>query len=84
MQGDRLRKPFCRYHRPGLGILGEMIGEAMEAGAKILPGDKAFKLHDTYGFAGSDQEIAGEAGLAIDEEGFVMEMEEQKKKARRP
>jgi alanyl-tRNA synthetase len=67
----------------GLGILGEMIGEAMESGAKILPGDKAFKLHDTYGFPlDLTREIAGEAGLAIDEEGFIKEMEEQKKKAR--
>lgn len=67
----------------GLGILDEMVGEAREAGVKILQGDKVFKLHDTYGFPlDLTREIAGEAGLAIDEEGFMKEMDEQKKKAR--
>ncbi|MGI6669086.1 MAG: alanine--tRNA ligase [Acetivibrionales bacterium] len=67
----------------GLVILGEMIEETKEAGAKVLAGDKVFKLHDTYGFPMDlTREIAGEAGLAIDEEGFIKEMENQKKKAR--
>ncbi|MGE5613686.1 MAG: alanine--tRNA ligase [Bacillota bacterium] len=67
----------------GLGILGEMIEETKAAGVEVLSGDKVFKLHDTYGFPlDLTREIAGEAGLAIDEEGFVKEMEWQKKKAR--
>jgi alanyl-tRNA synthetase len=28
----------------------EILDEALAGGAKVLPGDVAFKLHDTYGF----------------------------------
>lgn len=67
----------------GLTILTDFITEVKAGGGKILPGNMAFKLHDTYGFPFDlTREIAEEAGLKIDEDGFIAEMGEQKKKAR--
>ncbi len=48
-----------------------------------LPGAVAFKLYDTYGLALDEQEeMAREAGLTIDREGFTAEMEKQRTRAR--
>lgn len=67
----------------GLAILNEFIDELKASGKSELPGNMAFKLHDTYGFPlDLTREIAEEAGLTVDEEGFRAEMNEQKKKAR--
>jgi alanyl-tRNA synthetase len=49
----------------------------------LLPGSVAFKLYDTYGLALDEQEdMAREAGLSIDREGFEAEMEKQRTRAR--
>ncbi len=46
-------------------------------------GEKAFKLHDTYGFPiDITEEIFMESGYEIDKEGFIARMEEQKKMGR--
>jgi len=67
----------------GLSILNDFISEVKAENGKVLPGNMAFKLHDTYGFPlDLTREIAEEAGLSVDEEGFKAEMGEQKKKAR--
>jgi alanyl-tRNA synthetase len=45
--------------------------------------EMAFKLYDTYGFPLElTKEIALEAGISTDEEGFKQEMQEQKERAR--
>ena len=47
------------------------------------PGDKAFALHDTYGFPiDLTLEMASEQGLAVDEEGFRRLMAEQRDRAK--
>ncbi len=67
----------------GIAILNEFIAELKASGQGVLPGSMAFKLHDTYGFPlDLTREIAEEAGLTVDEDGFRAEMDEQKKKAR--
>ncbi len=68
----------------GLAILAEME-EAMKAkGMKMLPGEDAFKLYDTYGFPTDlTAEILEEKGFTIDEAGFAVCMQEQKDKARK-
>lgn len=67
----------------GLSILTDFISEVKAGNGEVLPGSMIFKLHDTYGFPlDLTREIAGENGLAIDEEGFRKEMGEQRKKAR--
>ena len=67
----------------GIAILNAMIAELKMENKDVLPGSMAFKLHDTYGFPlDLTREIAGEAGLTVDEQGFMAEMAEQKNKAR--
>jgi alanyl-tRNA synthetase len=57
--------------------------EAKTAAGGVLPGGAAFKLYDTYGLALDEQEeMAREAGLAIDREGFEAEMDKQRTRAR--
>ena len=67
----------------GLSILSEMQEELKKTGAKVLSGENAFKLYDTYGFPMDlTQEILEEQGFTIDEEGFKKCMDEQRNKAR--
>ena len=67
----------------GLGILAEMISDMEKKEEKILNGEDAFRLYDTYGFPlDLTKEILEEAGYTIDEEGFKASMEEQRVKAR--
>ncbi len=67
----------------GLTILSEMQEELKKTGAKVLSGENAFKLYDTYGFPMDlTQEILEEQGFTIDEAGFAKCMEEQRNKAR--
>ena len=55
---------------------------ALETGA-VLPGERAFTLHDTYGFPiDLTVEIAGAAGHEVDMAGFERCMDEQKSRAR--
>ncbi len=65
--------------------LAGTTGHAASAGqaAATLSGDRAFTLHDTYGFPIElTLEMAAEAGLAVDEEGFRRLMAEQRRRAR--
>ena len=48
-----------------------------------IPGAVSFKLYDTYGLALDEQEdMARERGLTIDREGFDVEMQRQRERAR--
>jgi alanyl-tRNA synthetase len=61
----------------------EILEEALKDGAKVLPGDVAFKLHDTYGFPlDLSADVCREAGVEVDAEGFHAAMEAQKAKGR--
>lgn len=51
--------------------------------SKTLPGEKVFELHDTYGFPFDlTLEMASEAGIEIDAEGFKKLMLEQRNRAK--
>ncbi len=57
--------------------------EAAKARDKLLPGDVAFKLYDTYGLALEEQQdMAQERGMGVDLTGFEMEMDKQRTRAR--
>jgi alanyl-tRNA synthetase len=57
--------------------------ETLAAGSRTIPGDKAFKLYDTFGFPlDLSQELAKEKNLEIDEAGFQKELEIQRERAR--
>lgn len=61
----------------------EILDAALAGGAKVLPGDVAFKLHDTYGFPlDLSADVCRERGLSVDEAGFAAAMEKQKTQAR--
>ena len=67
----------------GLGILTGIISELKAAGGKVISGDDAFKLYDTFGFpVDLTREIAEEEGLSVDNDAFASLMEEQKTRAR--
>ena len=68
----------------GLSILNEMEAEMEKKGEKVLSGDNAFKLYDTYGFpVDLTQEILEEKGFTIDEAGFKKAMDVQRETARK-
>ncbi|AVQ44277.1 alanine--tRNA ligase [Clostridium botulinum] len=67
----------------GMQILNDYIKEVKNNNHKVLSGDKAFKLYDTYGFPVElTEEILEEQGINIDKEGFNKEMKEQRERAR--
>jgi alanyl-tRNA synthetase len=67
----------------GTAIIYDYIKELKDTGNTVLPGDKAFKLYDTYGFPLElTQEILAENGLTADVDGFNKNMLHQKEQAR--
>ena len=75
---------FAKTIDQGLAILDEMEKKMQEKGQKVLSGDDAFKLYDTYGFPMDlTQEILEEKGFTIDEEGFQKAMDVQRETARK-
>ena len=57
----------------------EILDAALAGGQKVLPGEVAFKLHDTYGFPlDLSADVCRERGLSVDEAGFNAAMEKQK------
>ncbi|MBY8854229.1 hypothetical protein K7G98_40725, partial [Saccharothrix sp. MB29] len=64
-------------------IFETAAGAVKAEGRATLPGDKAFQLHDTYGFPiDLTLEMAAEAGLTVDEAGFRKLMAEQRARAK--
>ncbi|WP_411878968.1 alanine--tRNA ligase [Polaromonas sp. YR568] len=60
-----------------------ILDTALAGGAKVLPGDVAFKLHDTYGFPlDLSADVCRERGVEVDEAGFNAAMDRQKNQAR--
>ncbi len=68
----------------GLNILAGMEEKMSAAGEKVLTGDNAFMLYDTYGFPlDLTKEILEEKGYEIDEAGFAASMQKQREAARK-
>ena len=76
-------KTFLRTLNSGTQILDEAVEEARAGASRLLPGDTAFLLHDTYGFPIElTLEVAEEAGIAVDEGVFRSLMQEQRDRAK--
>ncbi|MGE4243349.1 alanine--tRNA ligase [Ramlibacter sp.] len=61
----------------------EILDAALEGDKQVLPGEVAFKLHDTYGFPlDLTNDVCRERNVAVDEAGFNAAMEKQKSQAR--
>ncbi len=75
---------FDRTIDQGLAILADMEAEMEKSQSKVLAGENAFKLYDTYGFPFDlTEEILAEKELSVDKDGFEACMKEQKEKARK-
>jgi alanyl-tRNA synthetase len=74
---------FRKTLASGTQIFDLAATEVKKAGAATLPGEQAFKLHDTYCFPiDLTLEMAAEAGLEVDEAGFRELMAEQRARAK--
>ncbi|QHF94502.1 alanine--tRNA ligase [Streptomyces sp. NHF165] len=74
---------FLKTLKAGTNILDTAVSETKQAGGSVLPGDKAFLLHDTWGFPiDLTLEMAAEQGLSVDERGFRRLMKEQRERAK--
>jgi alanyl-tRNA synthetase len=68
---------FAETLATGMQLLDSAVGRLR--GAKVIPGDVAFKLYDTYGFPlDLTADVARERGLTVDEVGFERAMEAQR------
>jgi len=67
----------------GLGLLDEAIIKLRHERKKVLSGEIAFRLYDTYGFPlDLTEDILRNEGVAVDQAGFEDLMEEQRTRAR--
>ncbi len=67
----------------GLSMLEEEMDALADRGEKIIPGETAFKLYDTYGFPlDIVNDVAEKRGFKADEAGFNEYMHQQKQRAR--
>ncbi|MEP1122489.1 MAG: alanine--tRNA ligase [Ilumatobacter sp.] len=75
----REEESFRHTLRNGLSILDTELAD----GPEVLSGSTTFLLHDTYGFPLElTQEIASERDVAVDLDGFNVEMNEQRARAK--
>lgn len=67
----------------GLKILREELEGLKRSGKRVLPGEVAFRLYDTFGFPlDLTTEILQEEGMSFDEDGFRAQMEQQRQKSK--
>lgn len=75
-----------RFHETlheGLAILSDVIKKQKEKGTDIIQGEDVFRLYDTYGFPVElTEEYAEEEGMKVDHDGFEVEMNRQRERAR--
>ncbi|GAB3075305.1 alanine--tRNA ligase [Corynebacterium aquatimens] len=76
-------KAFLKTLESGTRRFDETAATVRGSGASVVPGDKAFELHDTYGFPiDLTLEMAAEAGLSVDMDAFEAEMDAQRQRAK--
>ncbi|MCL2489425.1 MAG: alanine--tRNA ligase [Propionibacteriaceae bacterium] len=74
---------FARTLASGTALFDVAVADAKTQGVAALSGDKAFLLHDTYGFPiDLTLEMAAEQGLSVDREGFAKLMQEQRNRSK--
>jgi len=61
----------------------EILENALAGGAKVIDGETAFRLHDTFGFPlDLTADVCRERGVTVDAEGFELAMQKQRDQAR--
>ena len=74
---------FAATLRQGMVLFEQEVERAAASAERRLPGDVAFKLHDTFGFPRElTRELAEDAGLTVDWDRFDELMGEQRRRAR--
>ena len=74
---------FDRTLRTGLSMLEDALAQLRAERAEVLPGETAFRLHDTHGFPIElTEELAREAGLTVDRAEYDQHMAVQRRRAR--
>jgi alanyl-tRNA synthetase len=74
---------FLERLKTGEQLLEGLIIKAQVEQSKVLPGEDAFALYDTYGFPFDlTEEIVRERGFTVDREAFEREMQQQRSRAR--
>ena len=74
---------FARTLHSGQHFAQSIVKELKTKGQSVISGTDVFKLYDTYGFPVElTQEIAEEADMTVDREGFEFAMKEQQERAR--
>ena len=74
---------FTRTLTDGTRIFDLAVSDAKRQQQPTLTGERAFQLHDTYGFPMDlTLEMAGEQGLQVDESGFRRLMDQQRQRAK--
>nr|WP_298291575.1 alanine--tRNA ligase [Thiomonas sp.] len=67
----------------GMAVLDAELSALRAAGSNLLPGELAFKLHDTFGFPlDLTQDVCREHGVKVDEAAFDAAMARQREQAR--
>ncbi|KVW90238.1 alanine--tRNA ligase [Burkholderia cepacia] len=83
---DVLRQEEERFFETiehGMSILEAALADVEEKGGKVLDGELAFKLHDTYGFPlDLTADVCRERGMTVDEPAFDDAMARQREQAR--
>ncbi|PRX96025.1 alanine--tRNA ligase [Allonocardiopsis opalescens] len=80
---DAEEASFAATLRTGTSLFDTAVEQTRRSGGTQLAGAQAFTLHDTYGFPiDLTLEMAAEAGLSVDEEGFRRLMAEQRERAK--
>jgi alanyl-tRNA synthetase len=74
---------FIKTLDRGIRLFQEAADRANQRGRRVISGEDAFQLHDTYGvFVDITEQMAAEAGLGVDRQRYQELMEEAKRKAR--
>src|SRR6202162_4179514 len=74
---------FAETLEHGMKVLEGALADADKAGAKMLPGETAFTLYDTFGFPFDlTADVCRERGFTVDQAGFDAAMEKQRERAR--
>ncbi len=83
---DVLRQEEERFFETiehGMSILEAALADLEKKGGKVLDGEVAFKLHDTYGFPlDLTADVCRERGVSVDEAAFDEAMSRQREQAR--
>ncbi|MDP3722519.1 MAG: alanine--tRNA ligase [Candidatus Omnitrophota bacterium] len=80
---DKEETQFMQTLVSGTGRLDAVIDALQQSNRRVIPGEEAFRLHDTYGFPLElTVDIAGERGFTVDRAGFEQALKAQQARSR--